>query len=102
MSPKNTKHTEQYWQEIFDSITMDYLPVEYMNKVIIRFNSGTVWEVDIHDSKKKQSIDDIESTLEDLFTEYEPDIDSIDFRMDMESLKKDLGKRVSRFMKLNK
>ena len=81
---------------------MDYLPVEYMNKVIIRFNSGTVWEVDIHDSKKKQSIDDIETTLEQLFEEYEPDIDSIDFRMDMDTLKADLSKRVARFMKLNK
>lgn len=81
---------------------MDYLPVEYMNKVIIRFNSGTVWEVDIKDSKKKQTIDDIEATLEDLFEEYESDIESIDFRMDMETLRKDLNKRVARFMKLNK
>ena len=102
MKPKTSKHDEKYWQDIFDSISMDYLPVEYMNKVIIRFISGTVWEIDIKDSKKKQTIDDIEATLEDLFNEYEPDIESLDFRMDMDTLKHDLSKRVSKFIKLNK
>lgn len=95
-------HSEEYWHEIFESIDMDYLPIQYMNKCIVSFTSGTVWEIDIKDSLTNQPVEDIEETLGDLFDEYEDEIKSLDFRMDMESIKKDLSKRVSRFIKLNK
>jgi hypothetical protein len=95
-------HSEEYWQEIFDTIDMEYLPIQYMNKCIVSFSSGTVWEIDIKDSLSKQPVEDIETTLGELFEEYEDEIESLDFRMDMETIKKDLSKRVSRFIKLNK
>lgn len=95
-------HSEEYWQEIFETIDMDYLPIQYMNKCIVSFSSGTVWEIDIKDSRTKQPVEDIEETLGELFEEYEDEIQSLDFRMDMETIKKDLSKRVSRFIKLNK
>ena len=87
----NDKHNEQYWQEIFESIDMDVLPVEYMNRIIISFDDGTEWDIDIKDSRAKQ-----------LFLEYDDTITNIDFRMDMDRLKTELTKRVNRFIKLNK
>jgi len=73
-----------------------------MNKCIVSFDSGTVWEIDIKDSLTKQPVEDIEDTLGELFDEYEDEIVSLDFRMDMDSIKKDLSKRVAKFIKLNK
>ena len=99
---KKQAHSEEYWQEIFESIDMEYLPIQYMNKCIVSFDSGTVWEIDIKDSLTKQPIEDIEETLGELFDEYEDEITSLDFRMDMNSIKKDLSKRVAKFIKLNK
>lgn len=105
MSKKKITHTEtdqEHWQEIFDSIDMDYLPLEYTQRIIITFHDGAVWDIDINDSRKKQSVDYIEDQLDRLFEEYDPQIETIDFRLDLERVKNDLSKRVYRFLKLNK
>ena len=93
---------DDLWQEIFDTIEMEYLPLEYINRVIITFRDGTSWDIDIDDSRKKQSIEQIEDQLDQLFEEYDSKIDTIDFRLDLERVKTDLSKRVYRFLKLNK
>ena len=102
MSKKHNQHDEEYWQEIFDSIDMEFLPVEYINTIVIGFENGQVWDIDVKKSRSMQPIDEIEDALNALFDEYEDSIDTIDFRMDMEELKKALSKRVKKFLKLNK
>jgi len=99
---KHNKHSEQYWQEIFEDIDMEYLPVEYTNMIIITFEDGTKWEIDIKRSRSKQPIEQIEESLNELFEEYEDQITNLDFRMDMTRLRSELTKRVNRFIKLNK
>jgi hypothetical protein len=94
--------SEEYWQDIFNSIEIEVLPVEYMNQVNIHFKDGTVWEVDIKDSLKKQTSTDIEDSLDELFQAYEEKIQNVDYRMDMDKIKKDVAKRVRRFLKVNK
>lgn len=102
MSDKKPQENIEYWQEIFDSIDMTELPVQYMNEVIVQFNDKTKWHIDIKSSARKQPIEDIEDSLEELFEIYEGSIASIDFRMDMDRVKADLSKRVKKFLKLNK
>lgn len=94
--------SEEYWQDIFNSIEIEVLPVEYMNQVNIHFKDGTFWEVDIKDSLKKQTSTDIEDSLDELFQAYEEKIQNVDYRMDMDKIKKDVAKRVRRFLKVNK
>jgi hypothetical protein len=93
---------DQHWDEIFESIDMQYLPLEYLERIILSFEDGTVWDIDIKDSRRKQTIEQIEGSLDDLFEEYDPYIEAVDFRLDLEKVKKDLSKRVFRFLKLNK
>ena len=81
---------------------MEYLPVEYTNMIIITFEDGTKWEIDIKRSRSKQPIEQIEESLNELFEEYEDQITNLDFRMDMTRLRSELTKRVNRFIKLNK
>jgi len=81
---------------------MEHLPVEYMNMIIISFDDGTRWEIDIKDSKKRQTVEDIEISLNELFETYQDTIANIDFRMDMDKLRSDLQRRVKKFLKLNK
>jgi hypothetical protein len=50
--PKKPKqHDEEHWQEIFDSIDMEFLPVEYINSIIVKFENGTVWDIDVKKSR---------------------------------------------------
>ncbi len=90
------------WEEIFDSIEVEYLPIEYVKSIAIRFNDKTIWDIDINDSKQSKSIEEIELILEQLFEEYQQSISSIDYTLDFSRIKKDLSKRVYRFLKLNK
>lgn len=102
--PKKNKVEESKhdWDEIFDSIDMEYLPVEYIDKIVLTFQDGTVWDIDVNDSRKKQTVEQIEDSLDQLFEEYDEFIETIDFRLDLERAKKDLSKRVYKFLKLNR
>lgn len=79
---------------------MDFLPIEYVNWIIVTFDDGDVWEIDI--SKKANNGEDVEETLEAFFEEYEGRISNVDFRLDLQKIKRDIGKRTRRFLKLNK
>lgn len=94
------KSKDEYWEEILNDIDMDFIPLEYINTVIVGFIDGKEWEIDI--KKTKQSTDDVDSILEDFFQEYDETIDKVDFRLDTERLKQDIQKRTTRFLKVNK
>ena len=97
---KTSEHTQDYWEEIFESVDMDYLPLEYVATVIVKFNDGKIWEIAV-DSKDKENLD-IETALEDFFEEYNDSIDTVDFRLNTDKLKHDISKRTRRFLKLNR
>lgn len=99
---KLSTEKEKYWQDIFDEVDMDFLPIEYVSRIIIKFQDNTTWDIDVDDSRKKQPIDQIEDSLEQLFDDYDDIIEAIDFRLDLDRIKHDLTKRVSKFLKLNK
>ena len=94
------KNKDEYWEEILNDIDMDFIPLEYINTVIVGFVDGKEWEIDI--KKTKQNSDDVDSILEDFFEECDDTIEKVDFRLDTERLKKDIQKRTTRFLKVNK
>jgi hypothetical protein len=91
---------DDYWDEILQQIDMDYIPLEYINTVIVTFQDGKQWEIDIE--KSSNNIEDTENILDNFFKEYEDTIDTVDFRLDTEQLKNDINKRTKRFLKVNK
>ena len=99
---KISNEKDKDWEEILDEIDIDYLPIEYVSSIIIKFQDGIIWDIDIDDSRKKQTKEEIEDSLDAVFEEYEDNIDTIDFRLDLDRVKRDLSKRVYRFLKLNK
>ena len=52
---------DDYWDKILSEIDMDYIPIEYMNTVVVRFHDGKEWEIDL--AKPKQSETDVEQIL---------------------------------------
>jgi thymidylate kinase len=90
---------DKEWEDILDEIELKYFPIEYLEKIIITFDNGTVWDIDVASSKKNQDLDDIEESLDQLFEDYDDSIETLDFRLDIEKVKKDLSKIVNRFLK---
>ena len=97
--PKKIDVAETNWEEIFDTIDIDYLPIEYVGTIIVTFLDGKVWEVDVHN---KNNVDDPADTIATFLDEYNEKIDTVDFRLDTDRIKKDITKRTKRFLKLNK
>ena len=100
MQQHNDTSSDEYWEEIFESVDMDFLPLEYLDLIIVKFQDGKIWEVDV--GKSTNENDNIDDILEQFFEEYEDTIDTIDFRLNTKKLQHDIGKRTRRFLKLNK
>jgi hypothetical protein len=91
-----------HWPEVFNDIDIEVVPLEYLHSVIVSFTDGKVWEIDIAKSKKQAAEENVESTLEELFRQYDNVIDNVDFRLDTKRLKQDIQARTRSFMKKRK
>lgn len=100
--PSFSIEQNQDWDDIFDSIEMSYVPLEYVSKIIIKFSDETSWDIDIDNSRKQQPMHQIEDSLDTLFQEYDDLIETVDFKLDLDRIKHDLSKRVLKFLKLNR
>lgn len=91
------------WPEIFDDIEVKAVPIEYLRSIYVYFKDGKVWDIDIDQTKaKSEHPRTLEESIEDLLSEYEDVIDSVDFRLDTEKVKKDIQNRTKRFLKKRK
>lgn len=100
--PKGKKLPQEvinFWPEVFKDVTVQYVPIEYLNSVRIKFNDGKMW---IIDTSKNPSDINIEKALEELMHEYEDSIVNVDFRLDTERVKKDIVERTKTFLKKRK
>lgn len=90
---------DREWEDILEEIELTYLPIEYLKNIIVTFDNGEIWNIDIPSSLKTQKIENIEESLDNLFYEYDDKIETVDFRVDIEKVKKDLSKKVKKFLK---
>ena len=91
-----------HWPEVFKDIDIEVVPLEYLHSVRVFFDDGKVWEIDIAKSKKQGVSEDLETTLEELFKQYNNVINNVDFRLDTKRLKEDIQARTRTFMKKRK
>ena len=91
-----------HWPEVFRDIDIEVVPLEYLHSVRVFFDDGKVWEIDIAKSKKQGLTEDLETTLEELFKQYDNVINNVDFRLDTKRLKEDIQARTRTFMKKRK
>ena len=65
----------------------------------IIFNDGKVWDINIASHAKKNGVEDLEEHLQELISTYEEAIEHIDFRLDVDRVKKDIIKQTKSFLK---
>lgn len=90
------------WPEILGEINLSAIPLAYLHSVVITFNDGNIWNVVLKKEHKESNGEKLSETLNDLFKNYEKQIQHVDFRLDIEKLKKDVIKTTNRFMKRKK
>jgi hypothetical protein len=87
---KPPKHLIKEWPEVFEDLYMNTMPVAYLDFIYLEFANGRVWEIDVKDQLKSSDAEDIADKLLETLQEYKEDIKNIDFKVDVERLKKDI------------
>jgi hypothetical protein len=88
---KPPRHLVKEWPEVFEDLYMNTMPVAYLELIHLEFANGRVWEIDIQTQLKESDPDSISDKLIETLTEYKEEITKIDFKVDIERLKKDIG-----------
>lgn len=90
------------WPEVFNEITVTAVPIAYLHSLRIIFKDGKVWNVNIAAHIKKHHDSDFEEHLEELIEAYEDVIEHIDFRLNVDKVKRDIIKKTNKFLKNKK
>jgi hypothetical protein len=65
----------------------------------LEFGNGRIWEINIKEQLANSHSDIVANKLVETFAEYKEDIKKIDFKIDIERLKKDITDQSSDFFK---
>jgi hypothetical protein len=88
---KPPRHLVKEWPEVFEDLYMNTMPVAYLEMVHLEFVNGRVWQIDIKEQMKALDADEIAAKLLETLQEYKDEIKKLDFKVDIERLKKDIG-----------
>lgn len=69
---------------------------------MISFKDGNNWEVVLKKEDKESLSGGLPKNLFELFQNYQDEITNVDFRLDIEKIKKDVIKTTNKFMKRKK
>lgn len=87
------------WPEVFSDVDVKAVPLTYLHSMRIIFKDGKVWDINIANHARAHGVVDLESHLEELISTYESQIEHIDFRLDVDRVKKDVMKKTKSFLK---
>ena len=90
------------WPEIFEDVDLSAVPLPYLHSVMITFKDGKQWNVILKELDRNSSDVNIPKNLYEFFQTHEEQIEHIDFRLDVEKLKKDVIKSTNKFLKRKK
>ena len=94
----------KHWPEIFEDVEIHAVPIEYIRTVHVHFHDGKIWEIDMDKQgiKQQNDVSAIENSLETFLTQYNDEIDHVDFRLNTSKVVDDVKKRTRSFMKKRK
>lgn len=84
------RHLVKEWPEVFEDLYMNTMPVAYLETVHLEFANGRVWEINIKGKLKETDAEIIADYLCETLQEYKDEITKIDFKVNIEKLKKDV------------
>ncbi len=87
---KPPRHLVKEWPEVFEDLYMNTMPVAYLEIVHLEFDNGRVWQIDIKNQLGNTDPEHIAQKLLETLQEYKEDIKKIDFKINIEKLKKDI------------
>lgn len=90
---KPPKNLIKEWPEVFDDLYINTMPVAYLDALLLEFDDGRVWEINIKEQLKSGNPDQLAKKLLDTLSEYKDTIKKIDFKFDVDLLRQDIKNR---------
>lgn len=87
---KPPRHLIKEWPEVFEDLYMNTMPVAYLDYVHLEFEDGRIWEINVRDQLGEKTADEIADVLLNTMNEYKDGITKLDFKVNIEQLKKDI------------
>jgi hypothetical protein len=92
----------EQWPEIFSDISLSAVPIPYLHSVVVTFHDGNKWNIVIRKEDRESAEGGLPKTLQELFQNYETQIMHVDFRLDIERIKKDIMKSTKKVLRKKK
>ena len=54
----------EYWENVFNEVTLNKLPIDYVEKILITFKDGKSWEIEVSQKKSKSLLNNFEVIVE--------------------------------------
>ena len=88
---------DEYWAGIFQEISINFVPLKYIDSVVFNFHNRKIWEIPITNNIKKNGWPAVNHILSDFVSEYDGDITDINYKINMRSVQKDITKITNKF-----
>ncbi len=85
------RHLVKEWPEVFEDLYMNTMPVTYIDLIHLEFSDGRVWQIDVKGQLSENDADSVAERLMMTIAEYKDTISKIDFKIDVDRLKKDIA-----------
>jgi hypothetical protein len=100
MSPKKlSKDVVESWPEIFEEVSLKVVPIQYLCSVHVKFKDKRIWNIDIKPRTRNENWQTIEQNIQEIVNNYKKHIESIDFKLDTDKIKRDVTKQTNKFLK---
>ena len=87
---------EEYWLDVMGAVTLNGLPVQYMNSISVYFDGGGYYHVDVnHFFKNKKDVRYVADGLDRLFANWAGHIEDVSVNINTRKVIKAVKKAVS-------
>jgi hypothetical protein len=87
---KPPKDVIKEWPEVLGDVYVSTMPIKYIHGVELSFSDGRIWEIDIEEQLEFNDEDEIIEKIMMAFKDYQDEIVTINFQIDVERIKEDI------------
>lgn len=87
---KPPKDVIKEWPEVLGDVYVSTMPIKYIHGVELSFSDGRIWEIDIEEQLECNDEDEIIEKIMMAFKDYQDEIVTINFQIDVERIKEDI------------
>jgi hypothetical protein len=99
---KLSKDVIESWPEIFEDVSLNVVPLKYLCSVQVKFKDKKIWNIDIGKNLRDDNWQVIQTNIQEMVMNYKEHIESVDFKLDTDQIKKDISRETAKFLKKRK